>query len=131
MKPKTNELEQRGTPEMTTSPHWQYGFLRFARDFLLGFALFLAGVAFLEITTAPASSFPLTAFGDPAAALPAFEPWTRKVWAELFAPATQARPLSLAVLGLAFATMTAFNLGLLRHLRRAYASPRSGAWRRG
>jgi hypothetical protein len=30
-----------------------------------------------------------------------------------------------------FSAMVAFNLAFLRHLRRVYASPRQGAWRRG
>jgi hypothetical protein len=32
---------------------------------------------------------------------------------------------------LAVAGITACNLAFLRHLRRAYASPRRGVWRRG
>jgi hypothetical protein len=37
---------------------------------------------------------------------------------------------SLIILGLVFSSMVAFNLAFLRHLRRVYASPRQGAWRR-
>jgi hypothetical protein len=33
-------------------------------------------------------------------------------------------------LSIAVASMTACNLAILRHLRRAYASPRRGVWRR-
>jgi len=38
---------------------------------------------------------------------------------------------SLGLLSLAFAVLAAFNLAIWRHLRRAYASPRRGVWRRG
>jgi hypothetical protein len=34
------------------------------------------------------------------------------------------------LLSLAVASLTACNLAFLRHLRRAYASPRRGVWRR-
>ena len=34
------------------------------------------------------------------------------------------------VLSLTIAGMAAFNLAFLRHLRRVYASPRRGVWRR-
>ena len=34
------------------------------------------------------------------------------------------------LLSLAVASITACNLAFLRHLRRAYASPRRGVWRR-
>jgi hypothetical protein len=37
----------------------------------------------------------------------------------------------LALLSVAFAAITALNLGFLRHLRRVYASPRRSVWRRG
>ena len=36
-----------------------------------------------------------------------------------------------ALLSLAFALLVALNLAIWRHLRRAYASPRRGVWRRG
>jgi hypothetical protein len=49
--------------------------------------------------------------------------------------ATRSRPArerhSLVLLSLAFALLAALNLGIWRHLRRAYASPRRGVWRRG
>ena len=37
----------------------------------------------------------------------------------------------ITVLGLTFATMFAFNMAFVRHLRRVYASPRRNGWRRG
>jgi hypothetical protein len=37
----------------------------------------------------------------------------------------------LFLLSVAFAAITALNLGFLRHLRRVYASPRRSVWRRG
>ena len=41
------------------------------------------------------------------------------------------RPASMTILGLTFSLMFSFNLLIWRHLRRVYASPRRGAWRRG
>lgn len=38
---------------------------------------------------------------------------------------------ALLLLSIAFAAIFAFNLAFLRHLRRVYASPRRGVWRRG
>jgi hypothetical protein len=38
---------------------------------------------------------------------------------------------SLTLLSAAFAGLVASNLAFLRHLRRVYASPRRGVWRRG
>ena len=38
---------------------------------------------------------------------------------------------SMGLLSLAFALLAALNLAIWRHLRRAYASPRRGVWRRG
>jgi hypothetical protein len=38
---------------------------------------------------------------------------------------------SLILLSAAFAGLVASNLAFLRHLRRVYASPRRGVWRRG
>jgi hypothetical protein len=40
-------------------------------------------------------------------------------------------PATLTVLGLTFSVLFAFNAALLRHLRRAYASPRRDGWGRG
>jgi hypothetical protein len=37
---------------------------------------------------------------------------------------------TIVLLSIAVASMAAFNLAFLRHLRRAYASPRRGVWRR-
>ncbi len=40
-------------------------------------------------------------------------------------------PLISTVLALVFSTIVAFNLALLRHLRRVNASSRRGAWKEG
>ena len=40
-------------------------------------------------------------------------------------------PHTLILLSVAFAGLAACNLAFLRHLRRAYASPRRSVWRRG
>lgn len=37
---------------------------------------------------------------------------------------------TLVLLSLTVATMAALDLAILRHLRRVYASPRRGVWRR-
>jgi hypothetical protein len=55
---------------------------------------------------------------------PSFTPSTR------IARSTE-QTQGLLILGLVFSAMVAFNLAFLRHLRRVYASPRQGAWRRG
>ncbi|MFM9942353.1 MAG: hypothetical protein ACKVP7_22955 [Hyphomicrobiaceae bacterium] len=41
------------------------------------------------------------------------------------------QPTAMIVLGLTFTLIFAFNLAFWRHLRRVYASPRRGEWRRG
>ena len=41
------------------------------------------------------------------------------------------RHLALLLLSVTVAGIIAFNLAFLRHLRRVYASPRRGVWRRG
>ncbi len=41
------------------------------------------------------------------------------------------RMAALALLGALFAAVFAFNAAVFRHLRRVYASPRRGGWRRG
>ena len=41
------------------------------------------------------------------------------------------RVSALVILGLTFSLMFTFNLAIWRHLRRVYASPRRGEWRRG
>lgn len=38
---------------------------------------------------------------------------------------------AMAILAAVFSAMVAFNLWFYRHLRRVYASPRHGGWRRG
>lgn len=45
--------------------------------------------------------------------------------------AQTSREQALALLSVAFAAITALNLGFWRHLRRVYASPRRSVWRRG
>jgi hypothetical protein len=92
----------------------------FVKDFVTGLAAF-AGIA-LACGTRLSVSEPDEPLTFSASAWAAAEP----------AGLAAAHPLmSLAILGLVFATIAALNLGFLRHLRRAYASPRTGAWRRG
>ncbi len=44
--------------------------------------------------------------------------------------ASAANLVPLGLLSVCFSLIVAFNLAILRHLRRVYASPRRGEWRR-
>jgi hypothetical protein len=48
----------------------------------------------------------------------------------MFWAISPANATSYALLSLSAASMVTFNLAFLRHLRRVYASPRRGVWRR-
>jgi hypothetical protein len=100
-------------------------FVRGARDFLLGLGLF-------TVMLTAANHLPARTANEPA---PIFN---SSAYAAI-QPATYSRPHGAAtaivsrasddlrtkvILGLVFSTLVAFNLALLRHLRRVYASPR-------
>jgi hypothetical protein len=114
---------------------------RMVRDFLTGLVLF--GVMLGVTTFAPLSNDTQpTMFSGAALAgqftmptdaqalvsvdfkTPTFTTSTRVV-------RTTEQTQGLLILGLVFSAMVALNLAFLRHLRRVYASPRQGAWRRG
>ena len=111
---------------------------RMARDFLTGLAIFVAilgVVTFSPLSNDPNPTFsgaalagqftmPTEAHGLLAADFKIFTPSTRIV-------RTPEQTQGLLIVGLVFSAMVAFNLAFLRHLRRVYASPRQGAWRRG
>jgi hypothetical protein len=114
---------------------------RMVRDFLTGLVIF---AAILSVTTfAPLSNDPNpSTFFSGAALAGQFTMPTEAhslIAADFkpnFIPSTQivrtpAQTQGLLTLGLVFSAMVAFNLAFLRHLRRVYASPRQGAWRRG
>jgi hypothetical protein len=111
---------------------------RMVRDFLTGlmiFAAILGVVTFAPLSNDPNSTFtgaalagqfamPTEAHGLVATSFsPNFTPSTRIV-------RTTEQTQGLLILGLVFSAMVALNLAFLRHLRRVYASPRQGAWRR-
>ncbi|MBX9590465.1 MAG: hypothetical protein K2X43_14250 [Hyphomonadaceae bacterium] len=54
---------------------------------------------------------------------------TGLIWLVSLTTSIQHGP-TFVVLSLTVATMAALDLAFLRHLRRAYASPRRGVWRR-
>jgi hypothetical protein len=114
---------------------------RMVRDFLTGLVLF--GLMLAVTTFSPWSNDTGSTFYSGAAlagqftmptdaqailvantVTPSFSPSTRIV-------RTPEQTQGLLILGLVFSAMVAFNLAFLRHLRRVYASPRQGAWRRG
>jgi hypothetical protein len=111
---------------------------RMARDFLTGLVIF-AGI--LAVTTfSPLSNDPNPTFSGAALAgqftMPTDAQGLIANYQPNFTPSTQivrtpAQTQGLLILGLVFSAMVAFNLAFLRHLRRVYASPRQGAWRRG
>jgi hypothetical protein len=118
---------------------------RVVRDFLTGlviFAAILGVVTFAPLSNDPNPTFTGAAlagqFAMPTQALGPTEPQglIAANFAPNFTPSTRMtrtteQTQGLLILGLAFSAMVAFNLAFLRHLRRVYASPRQGAWRRG
>jgi hypothetical protein len=110
---------------------------RMVRDFLIGLMLFCGIVGVTTCASLSNTSFFSGAaeagqYTMPSDAMtlvasdfkPNFTPLTR------IARSTE-QTQGLLILGLVFSAMVAFNLAFLRHLRRVYASPRQGAWRRG
>ena len=113
---------------------------RALRDWLLGAGLFIVLAAGLagnprtwDFTTAAAADRVLTQTLD-VTSPPGLQAETALV-AALFQPPTSlgasTKGVTLLLIGLTFSFMFAFNLAILRHLRRVYASPRRGGWRRG
>jgi hypothetical protein len=112
---------------------------RWVADFALAFVLFWAAVLGLGAahSRAYAVSVPalvrevMTPGAAPAspASLRTNE-LSRRAGSSIHNPETRPEHARL-LLSLAFATLAALNLGFWRHLRRVYAAPRRGVWRRG
>ena len=96
--------------------------VRGARDFAIGLAVYafiVAGVGYLSAGTID----PDYLFSSKAHAAMHGVAFAKFEADQIATTATDARQATI-ILGLAFATLTAFNLAFLRHLRRVYASPR-------
>jgi hypothetical protein len=112
------------------------GFGRWLADFGLALSLFWFGVFACggEQNHAHAIPLPTRAItaGDHPTALD-LHAWGRaaKVELHVLREAREDHTRTLILLSLAFAGLAASNLAFLRHLRRAYASPRRSVWRRG
>jgi hypothetical protein len=113
---------------------------RMVRDFLTGMVLFGVIVGLTTIAQAPNEPNPAVFSGAAQAGQYAMPADAQTLVASDFKPnfipstridRTAGQTQGLMILGLVFSAMVAFNLAFLRHLRRVYASPRQGAWRRG
>ncbi len=111
--------------ETAGAPRTRTRSITFCRDFGLGLALYailLTGAIYLPDARAAGSTRDFTSTTRAIshhvtfAALPG-----EHASAALRAADTRQATL---ILGITFATLTAFNLAVLRHLRRVYASPR-------
>lgn len=108
---------------------------RGAADFITALALFWAVALFTSAQHAPAHAVPLPVLAknlvqSGEAAQPA-SLGTPAAAGSGIRYASDNRGQTLVLLGIALAGLIAANLAFLRHLRRAYASPRRGGWRRG
>jgi hypothetical protein len=110
---------------------------RMVRDFLTGLVIF---GAILSVTTfSPLSNDANATFSGAALAgqftMPAdAQGLISANYKPNFTPSTRivrTTEQTHGIVGLVFSAMVALNLAFLRHLRRVYASPRQGAWRRG
>jgi hypothetical protein len=109
------------------------------RDFLIGLLLFGAILSVTTLSPFSNASDPSVFSGAALAGQFTMPADAQGLIAAEFKPSfTSTRMLrtpeqtqGLLILGLVFSTMVALNLAFLRHLRRVYASPRQGAWRRG
>jgi hypothetical protein len=114
----------------------QDGFGRWLADFgialsLFWFAVFAFGGAHNHAHAVPLPIGVITAGDHPTPMN--LHAWGRAAQVELkvLRGSRQDHTRTLALLSLAFAGLAACNLAFLRHLRRAYASPRRSVWRRG
>jgi hypothetical protein len=100
--------------------------LRFVRDFVIGLGLFAMMAALATRAPEPRRPTALPLFGSSAYAASQSAPTVMRA-KYTAAPAvyrsTDSRQATI-ILGLAFAALLAFNLAVVRHLRRVYASPR-------
>jgi hypothetical protein len=103
----------------------RHRFVRGARDFLLGLGLFtimMIGANYLPSRTAN-EQVPIFTSRAYASVQPAAFARQPNVAATSAARASDDLRAKI-ILGIAFSTLVAGNLALLRHLRRVYASPR-------
>lgn len=103
-----------------------HGVARTGRDFLFGLALFAlvataAGVLPQASGRSPAPLFSTSAY---AAAPHASWALSHPIQSDTAVYGSTDRRAATVLLGLSFAALLAFNLAVLRHLRRVYASPR-------
>ena len=112
------------------------GFGRWLTDFSVALSLFWFGLFAFGGMQNHAHAIPLptraTATADHPNALN-LHAWSRAAQVELrvLRESRQDHTRTLILLSVAFAGLAACNLAFLRHLRRAYASPRRSVWRRG
>ncbi len=100
--------------------------VRTTRDFLLGLGLFAIIMTSGSYLSGPSNSEPVPIFTARANAAKPQPALLAKFDQKLLQPSLRASDERSAkiILALVFASLVAFNLGLLRHLRRVYASPR-------
>jgi len=107
---------------------------RWTVDVLAALALFWGAVFLVSGDHSRAHAVPLPSIAKQSASAAAAPVSARSAPSprEAHRPEAQAsdRLQALALLSIAFAAIAALNLAFLRHLRRAYASPRRSVWRR-
>jgi len=111
------------------------GMGRWVRDFVLALSLFWLAVFACDGPHNQAYAIPLPSQVSAGVEHPkasSVQAWERAAKAELrvLRESRDERTRTLILLSLAFAGLASFNLAFLRHLRRVYASPRRGVWRR-
>jgi hypothetical protein len=112
------------------------GLARWLTDFALALSLFWFAVFAFGGPHNHAHAIPLPMRASAPAEHPTalnVHPWGHAAQLELRFMRESQEPYtrSLILVSTAFAGLAACNLAFLRHLRRVYASPRRGVWRRG
>ena len=122
----------------TTRPTGTGPLRRGIADFAIALALFWVIIFSTGLQNGQAYAVPLPDFTLERVTEPAlvnFPAWPSAASTSLQiteSPAAYAaRQQALVLLSVTVAVLVAFNLAFWRHLRRAYASPRRGVWRRG
>jgi|EndMetStandDraft_8_1072994.scaffolds.fasta_scaffold54874_5 hypothetical protein len=111
------------------------GIGRWLRDFVLALSLFWFGVFAFGGPQNHAHAIPLPSHVASGVERPIalnVHAWGRAAQTELrvLRESHEDRTRTLILLSLTFAGLATLNLAFLRHLRRVYASPRRGVWRR-